>query len=144
MIKKIIVILVILAVIFGIGYLIKNVQQPKEQVAQKSVSQTNQELDIKTPKNETSLESLARCLKEKGAKFYGTSWCGYCTRQKEIFGEAAKYLPYVECAGDQNQLAEECQKADIEAFPTWVINGEKKPGYETPEKLAEMSGCSMK
>ena len=46
---------------------------------------------------EENLEIMAKCLTDKGAKFYGASWCSWCKKEKELFGEAAQYLPYVEC-----------------------------------------------
>ena len=88
------------------------------------------------------LETLAKCLSEKGAKFYGAYWCGWCNRQKEGFGEAAQYLPYVECSDEETrEMTPECQAAGISSFPTWEFDGEKKPGFKSPEELAELSGC---
>lgn len=94
--------------------------------------------------SQAQLKALAKCLNEKGVKFYGTYWCGWCSRQKEIFGEAAQYLPYIECSDPKTkQLTPECQEANITSFPTWLIGGEKKPGFKEPEELAKLSGCSL-
>eukprot|EP00529_Nitzschia_sp_RCC80_P027680 CAMPEP_0113483608 /NCGR_PEP_ID=MMETSP0014_2-20120614/23521_1 /TAXON_ID=2857 /ORGANISM="Nitzschia sp." /LENGTH=246 /DNA_ID=CAMNT_0000377159 /DNA_START=13 /DNA_END=753 /DNA_ORIENTATION=- /assembly_acc=CAM_ASM_000159 len=42
---------------------------------------------------------LAKYMKEKDIKFYGTYWCPHCARQKELFGsEAMSIVPYVECS----------------------------------------------
>ena len=96
----------------------------------------------KTP--EDKLEALAKCLSKKGAKLYGTQWCGWCKRQKGIFGEAARHLPYIECADKKTrQTTPRCRAAGIATFPTWIIDGKKNPGFKRPEKLAELSGCSF-
>ena len=29
---------------------------------------------------------------------YGLYWCPHCIEQKQMFGEAFHYVPYVECA----------------------------------------------
>ncbi len=90
------------------------------------------------------LEILAKCLSRKGAKFYGAYWCGWCNKQKELFGEAAQYLPYIECAkAEAGELTPECQKAGITGFPTWEFNSQKNPGFKTFEELAELSGCPL-
>lgn len=33
-------------------------------------------------------DDFAKCLTEKGAKMYGTSWCGHCKNQKALFGDS--------------------------------------------------------
>jgi len=90
------------------------------------------------------LESLAKCLTEKGDKFYGASWCSWCEKEKEVFADAAQYLPYVECIDPETQEnTVECQDAGIESFPTWEISGEKTTGYKTPQELSSLSGCQI-
>ncbi len=90
------------------------------------------------------LESLAKCLTEKGDKFYGASWCSWCKRQKESFGEAVQFLPYIECIDEEtNEATPECEAAGISSFPTWEIGGEKKSGFKEPEELAKLSDCSF-
>lgn len=88
------------------------------------------------------LEALAKCLEEKGAKFYGTSGCGYCKEQKEMFGEAAQYLPYIECADEETRHI--CEEAEIGPVPTWdFADGTRVSGLQSLEKLIELSGCSF-
>ena len=43
-------------------------------------------------------DNFAKCLKAKGAVFYGGFWCKHCKNQKELFGLSEKYLPYYECS----------------------------------------------
>lgn len=89
------------------------------------------------------LENFAKCLADKGAKFYGAFWCSWCDQEKKLFSEAAQYLPYIECSDQETrEMLPVCQAAGITNFPTWEFNGEKSPGFKTLEELAELSGCS--
>ncbi|XP_031476562.1 thiol-disulfide oxidoreductase LTO1 [Nymphaea colorata] len=97
--------------------------------------------------NQSSPEaiSLAKHLKAIGAKMYGAFWCSHCLEQKEMFGkEAAKMLNYIECFPDGYRKgvkpAKACQEADIEGFPTWIINGQVLSGELELSELAEASG----
>ena len=90
----------------------------------------------------TSYESrLANHLSETGAKMYGAYWCPHCATQKDYFGAAASELPYVECdpAGFEAQV-ELCDLAGVEAYPTWVIEGDRYPGAQPLAQLALFSG----
>lgn len=92
-----------------------------------------------------SLETLAKCLTDKGAKFYGASWCAHCKNQKEMFGQAAQYLPYVECSTEdgKSQLPI-CKENNITGYPTWVFaDGSRESGEVPLEKLSEKTGCQL-
>ncbi len=93
-----------------------------------------------------SLENLAKCLTDKGAKFYGASWCSHCNNQKEMFGEAVQYLPYIECsAEDSKDQLSVCKDNNITSYPTWVFADDSRESGEMPlEKLAEKTGCQLK
>lgn len=83
---------------------------------------------------------LARHLAETKAVMYGAFWCAACQEQKARFGSAAKDLPYVECdAKGVNARPDLCRQVGVKAFPTWVINGEKREGVLTLNQLAELS-----
>lgn len=93
--------------------------------------------------------SLAKHLRSIGAKMYGAFWCSHCQEQKQMFGrEAAKLLDYVECFPDGlkkgTYMINACQEAKLQAFPTWVINGEVLTGEKKLSELAELSGFNMK
>lgn len=92
-----------------------------------------------------ALENLAKCLTQKGMKFYGAYDCGWCKKQKELFGEAAKFLPYIECVDEKTEeMTAKCKNAGITGFPTWETPDKKREsGFQSPEKLAELSGCSF-
>src|SRR3989344_4081507 len=68
------------------------------------------------------LDDFTQCIKDKGALFYGAFWCPHCEDQKKLFGDAAQYLPYVECStpDSKGQLAV-CASQCIKVYPTWVF-----------------------
>lgn len=89
------------------------------------------------------VEAFARCIAKSGARFYGAHWCGFCKKQKDLFGAAAIELPYVECseAGSKNQLPA-CE--GINGYPTWKMpNGEVKRGMQNFAVLADATGCKL-
>ena len=88
------------------------------------------------------LKGLAGHLEQRGAKFYGASWCPHCQQQKELFGGAARYLPYVECSphGRKAPRATECEIEDIQHYPTWIIDGRRIERVLAANALAKMSG----
>lgn len=91
------------------------------------------------------LQSFTECLKDTGAVFYGASWCSHCQAQKKSFGQAAKYLPYVECStpGGQGQTSE-CQQKKITGYPTWEFSdGTRLSGNLELSILAEKTKCLL-
>jgi len=96
-----------------------------------------------TTENENSVykENLAKFLKEKGMILYGAYWCPHCKDQKALFGDAAKYLDYVECdAKGEGANPDECVARGIEGYPTWIYEGKQYSGPQTLEELAEIVG----
>jgi uncharacterized membrane protein len=84
--------------------------------------------------------ALARHLREQGAVMYGAYWCPRCTEQKALFGDAAKDIPYVECAKDGvNGRPDLCEKAGVKAFPTWVLGTERREGVQSLGALSTFS-----
>jgi thiol-disulfide isomerase/thioredoxin len=85
--------------------------------------------------------TLAQHLKSIGAKMYGAFWCGFCKRQKQLFGNAVQQINYIECdSRGKNSQTRLCQQANITSFPTWEINGKLYPGLRTLPQLAALSG----
>lgn len=91
------------------------------------------------------LDGFARCLKEKGAMFYGAFWCSHCQNQKALFSESQKYLPYIECsAPDGKSQLEICNKEDIKGYPTWKFSdGSVEKGELSLQKLSEKTSCPL-
>jgi thiol-disulfide isomerase/thioredoxin len=90
-------------------------------------------------------DSFARCLKERGAVFYGAFWCPHCQNQKLMFGKSAKLLPYVECStpDGQGQL-QICRDKNITSYPTWEFTDGSRLSGEIPlSQLAEKTGCPL-
>ena len=84
---------------------------------------------------------LADYLSETGAKMYGAYWCPHCAVQKDYFGGAASQIPYVECDLEGfNAQAELCDSVGIEAYPTWIIGGDRYMGAQSLSELAALSG----
>lgn len=102
---------------------------------------------IVTPGKPGKLDDFARCLKTKGAVFYGAFWCPHCQAQKARFGKSAKYLPYVECSTpDGNSRTKECQDADIGIYPTWqfgLSTSTRVEGEIELVDLASTTGCLL-
>jgi uncharacterized membrane protein/glutaredoxin len=84
--------------------------------------------------------ALARHLREQGAVMYGAYWCPHCTEQKALFGDAAKDIPYVECAKDAvNGRPDLCEQAGVKSFPTWIMGTERREGVQSLSALATLS-----
>ncbi|MBI4359176.1 MAG: hypothetical protein HY577_01125 [Candidatus Nealsonbacteria bacterium] len=97
------------------------------------------------PTSVSNLDPFVRCLTEKKAVLYGAFWCPHCQTQKEMFGSAAKQLPYVECSSPdgRSQLAV-CQEKKIEGYPTWEFaDGSRLAAVTSLKALAEKTGCSL-
>ena len=85
------------------------------------------------------LEGLAKALSEKGMVMYGAYWCSHCKKQKEAFGDAVKYIDYVECdPAGENSNSDECKANNIQGYPTWIYQGKQYSGEQSLEKLAEI------
>lgn len=90
-------------------------------------------------------DTLAQCLKDKGATFYGAFWCPHCQEQKKLFGKSAKLLPYVECStpNAQGQL-QVCTDKEIKGYPTWEFSdGSRVAKTMQLEELAEKTSCPL-
>ncbi|MEM3400009.1 MAG: hypothetical protein QXP42_04230 [Candidatus Micrarchaeia archaeon] len=92
------------------------------------------------PKVQSSeLDEFAKCLTRKGVKMYGADWCHFCQKQKEAFGPSFMFVYYVDCDKNPN----DCYEKGVNHYPTWIINDEKKLGYQEIETLSRFSGCTL-
>lgn len=84
---------------------------------------------------------LAKHLGKIGAVMYGSFKCTHCLEQKRLFGDAFKYVTYVEChpqGPDANPSL--CFARGIQNYPTWEISGAYYQGTMSLERLAQISG----
>ena len=91
-------------------------------------------------------DSFARCLASKNTKMYGLYWCPHCADQKQLFGSAFRYVPYVECAikDKPGVLAPACQAVGVKLFPSWQFGNEPpKEGELSLQDLSAKTGCSL-
>ncbi|MBH8576392.1 vitamin K epoxide reductase family protein [Nostocaceae cyanobacterium CENA369] len=99
--------------------------------------------EITTTSGQAEIE-LARHLVKIGAKEYVAYWCPHCHEQKLLFGKEAYQIiesVKVECAGDSPKGKPDlCKAANIQSFPTWIINGQSYSGVQNLAELAKISG----
>jgi hypothetical protein len=61
-----------------------------------------------------------------------------------MFGVAAlELLPYVECDKD-DAGRRRCEEAQVRAYPTWDLKGERRTGVLSLEELARWSGYNSR
>lgn len=97
-----------------------------------------------TTKIENIYDDFAQCLTEKGAVMYGSAWCSHCNEEKITFGNAFKFINYIECP-DNTQL---CIDKGIRGYPSWSIgtSTELIEGFDkntTFKQLSEKTGCKL-
>tara|TARA_Y100000310_G_C20698277_1_gene827272 strand:+ start:4664 stop:5041 length:378 start_codon:yes stop_codon:yes gene_type:complete len=104
----------------------------------------------KTPVAETGpLDDFAKCLKNNGAKMYGSYTCSVCKKQRELFGPSFHHVGEIEChPRGENPQTQLCLEKDIKKTPTWTLEKDgveldRKEGYQTIEILSEFSGCTL-
>lgn len=84
---------------------------------------------------------LAKYLNKNGAKMYGSYKCPHCNAQKALFGDASKYVDYVECdPTGPDPRPNLCFSRGIMNYPTWEINGKYYEGAKTLSELSQLSG----
>jgi hypothetical protein len=90
-------------------------------------------------------DSFAQCLAARQAKMYGLYWCPHCIEQKEMFGDAFHYVPYVECAiKNSSEMAPECKIAGVKLFPSWQFGMDPpKEGVLSLHALSDKTGCTL-
>lgn len=84
---------------------------------------------------------LAKHLRQNGARMYGSYKCPHCNAQKALFGDASKYVDYVECDPEgPDTRSQVCFSRGIMSYPTWEINGRYYEGAKSLPDLAKLSG----
>ncbi len=90
-------------------------------------------------------DDFAKCLSEKGVKFYGAFWCSHCANQKAMFGKSFQYINYIECSEpDGAGQLPVCKDAGVKSYPTWEFaNGTQQSGELSIQQLSERTGCPV-
>jgi len=91
-------------------------------------------------------DAFAKCLVTKNARMYGLYWCPHCADQKREFGSSFQYVPYIECASenDPHELTPACKAAGVKLFPSWQFGADPpKEGVLTLQELSQKTGCSL-
>ncbi|MBD3397691.1 hypothetical protein GF412_01005 [Candidatus Micrarchaeota archaeon] len=80
---------------------------------------------------------FAQCIAESGAVFYWSAGCPHCQSQKAMFGKSFGELNSLNC-GEEHEA---CRLAGINAYPTWIIDGNRYLGSRSLETLGVLTGC---
>jgi glutaredoxin len=100
-----------------------------------------QSVSANTPATDNAERELALHLKKIGAVMYGTYWCPYCNKQKQVFGDAISEIQYIECDPRGNDPHPElCDSFGVSGYPTWQINGRSYSGSYALKDIATISG----
>jgi hypothetical protein len=88
--------------------------------------------------------AFAQCIANTSTTFYGAWWCPNCAEQKRKFGDAAQYLPYVECANPDRSETQACIDKGVTRYPTWQFpDGSTSTGVNRLTDLAKKTGCAL-
>ena len=97
--------------------------------------------------DKAKLDDFARCLGQKKAVMYGAFYCDHCKEQKDMFGDSAQYLPYVECVEKgTRKVTDQCKALGIRRTPTWIFeeSGERIDGKVLSlQELSQKTGCKL-
>jgi len=150
--KNVLKFLVALLVISLIGIALVYVFAPAKDTAQKEKATESGDVAgattessgrTNTGENNSYVQKLAQHLVDSGMILYGAFWDQSTIDQKQLFGDSATLLDYVEC--DQtgsNPNPDECLAQGITIYPTWVYQGKQYHHLQSLANLAEMSGFS--
>lgn len=128
---------VMLAALGGVFLIEKN--NLKELANQNSQKSSAGEVAGVSSEDDDYLTQLAKSLSDKGMVLFGAYWSEDSKKQKDLFGDAAKYIDYVECdQSGANANSDECIARKIETYPTWVYNNTEYKGIKTLSDLAQI------
>ncbi|QDV27493.1 Ig-like domain-containing protein [Aureliella helgolandensis] len=90
------------------------------------------------------LVAFAKALTDSGTRFYGASWCEFCTAQKQLFEDGYKYLPFIEVTNaDRTPNAVATTEGIIE-YPTWEFpDSTRLTGVQSLQTLATRAGITI-
>jgi hypothetical protein len=80
-------------------------------------------------------KETAECIGQN-SELYVQLGCHACETQEKLFGDKYQYLNAIDCWYEKEKCGE------IQATPTWIINGEKYTGIKNIETLKKLTGCN--
>lgn len=85
------------------------------------------------------LTKIASNLKTSGFVLYGSLENQKTIKQREIFGQAASTIDFVECDPQiKSANSSECVAKGIKIYPTWVSGEKKFEGYHSLPELEKL------
>ncbi len=94
------------------------------------------EVSVTTGDAETEeVDDLAGCLADKDVTLYMAAWATASVDEAEAY---AGMVTVLDCAGDDEAT---CLEADVNAYPSWNVEGEQHWGRLSEQELAAMAGC---
>lgn len=100
-------------------------------------------LDASTPVDDTA--AFAKALKSGGVTLYGAAWDATSTAQRQLFGDGAQFLNFVEVTNSNHSFNSIATSLNISTTsPTWVFADQTRlTGLQTLETLAWQAGIEI-
>ena len=90
------------------------------------------------------LVAFAQSLTTAGIQVFGAAWDETTTMQRELFGDGAFYLDFVESTNADRTPNQQATEENITVYPTWINgNGDRLVGSQTLESLSTWSGIAI-
>lgn len=86
---------------------------------------------------------FAQCITSAGWQFFGVAGCGWCGKQKTLFGDTLQFIEFFDCS----LIREDCVDLEIDAYPTWIQfddHGEeinRRKGFISVESWENLTEC---
>ncbi len=96
-----------------------------------------------TQQSDENQMNITSCIAQN-AVLFGAKWDTKTQQQVKKLGKLSKQIKYVECSLP-NTLKEQrqvCEDKNIEAYPTWIVNGKQYKGVQSLERLRTITNCS--
>ena len=99
-------------------------------------------LDASTPVND--LVAFAQQLSAAGAKLYGAAWNSDTTAQKQLFGDGAQFVSFVEATNTNHEANQEATSHNITTYPTWIFaDSSRMVGVQTLAAISAHVGIAI-
>jgi Ca2+-binding RTX toxin-like protein len=99
-------------------------------------------LDASTPVND--LAAFAQQLNAAGAKLYGAAWDVNTTAQRQLFGDGAQFLNFIEVTNTSHNPNQVAITNNITTYPTWVFaDNSRLEGVQSLAALATQAGIAI-